>query len=152
MFCNNFGKTTIFQLPPFWYLTLSDMASWDVTDSWGHLVHWCILSSWGLNPTSWYLQWAVAWRKMPKSGLGSMQGSSSTKSHLPPKVVFHHRSSSTKGRLPPKVVFHQKSSFTKGRLPPKVVFHWRVPSTKCRLPPNVAFRRRLSSTECRLPP
>ena len=40
-------------------------------------------------------------KKMQQSGLGSMQGSSPTKSHLPPKVVFHHRSSSTKGRLPP---------------------------------------------------
>ena len=44
--------------------------------------------------------------KMPQSGLGSMQGSTSTKSRLPPKVVFYHRSSSTKGRLPIEVVFH----------------------------------------------
>ena len=49
---------------------------------------------------------------MPQSGLGSMQGSSSPKSRLPPKVVFHHRSSSTNGRLPLKVVFHQRLSST----------------------------------------
>ena len=55
-------------------------------------------------------------KKMPQSGLGSMQGSSSTKSRLPLKLVFHRRLSSTKGRLPLKVVFHRKSSSTEGCL------------------------------------
>ena len=41
--------------------------------------------------------------KMPQSGLGSMQGSSSTKIHLPPKLVFHQISSPTEGRLPPTI-------------------------------------------------
>ena len=61
--------------------------------------------------------------KVPQSGLGSMQGSSSTESHLPQEVIFHRRLSSTIGRLPPKVNFHQRSSSTKSRLSPKVVFH-----------------------------
>ena len=60
--------------------------------------------------------------KMPQSGLGSMQGLSSTKSCLQPKVVFYRRSFSTKGRLSTKVIFHRKSSSTEGRLPPKVFF------------------------------
>ena len=85
-------------------------------------------------------------KKRPQSGLGTMQGSSSTKSHLPPKVVFHHRSSFTKDRLPSKVVFHQKSSSTEGRLPPKVVFHQRSSSTEGRLPLKVVFHWRSSST------
>ena len=83
---------------------------------------------------------------MLQSGLGSMQGSSSTKSRLPLKGVFHHRSSSTKGRLPPKVVFNQRLSST------KVVFHWRLSSTKGRLPTKVVFHQRSSSTKGHLPP
>ena len=55
---------------------------------------------------------------------------SSTKVHLPLKVVFQQKLSSTKGCLPPKVVFYQRSSSTEGRLPPKGVFHWRSSSTK----------------------
>ena len=51
-------------------------------------------------------------KKMPQSGLSSMQGSSSTKICLPLKVVFHQKLSSTKGRRPPKVVFHQRTSST----------------------------------------
>ena len=61
--------------------------------------------------------------KMPQSGKGSMQGSSST------KVVFHRRSSCTVGRLPPNVVFHKRLSSIKGCLPPKIVFHRRSSST-----------------------
>ena len=84
--------------------------------------------------------------------------SSSTKSHLPSKVVFHKSSSSTKGRLPPKVVFHWISSSIEGHLPPKVVFHQRSSSTEGRLPPKVAFllkvifKWRLYSTNGSLPP
>ena len=76
---------------------------------------------------------------MPQSRLGSMQGSSSIKRRLPPKVVFHNRPSSTKGCLPPKVVFHRKSYSTKGHLPSKVVFHQRSSSNIGRLPPKVVF-------------
>ena len=41
---------------------------------------------------------------MPQSGVGSMQGSTAY-GRLPMKVIFHQRSSSTKSHLPPKVVF-----------------------------------------------
>ena len=75
-------------------------------------------------------------RKCPKGG-GSGSGSSSTKGHLPPKVIFQQRSSSTEGRLPPKIIFHQSLSSTKGRLQPKVVFHQSSSSTKDRLPPTI---------------
>ena len=52
-----------------------------------------------------YRKFITGYIKLPQSGLGSMQGSSSTKSRLPAKIVSHCRSSSTKGRLPPMVVF-----------------------------------------------
>ena len=88
---------------------------------------------------------------MPQRGLGSMQGSSSTKSLLPPKLVFHQRSYSTKGHLPLKVVFHQRLSSTEGHFLPKVVFHWRSSSTEGCLPSKVISHQRLSSTEGSLP-
>ena len=98
-----------------------------------------------------------------------MQGSSYTKSRLPPKVVFHprsystdsclplkvifhRRSSSTDGCLPLKVAFHQRLSSTEGCLSPKAVFHQRSSSIEGRLPPKVIFHRRLSSAEGHLPP
>ena len=56
--------------------------------------------------------WGGEIKKRTQNGLGSMQRSSSTKSHLPPKGVFHCRSFSTKGRLPRKVVFQRKLSST----------------------------------------
>ena len=65
-------------------------------------------------------------KKMPQSGVGSMQGSN--EGCLPLKVVFHHRLSSNKGCLPLKVIFHQRSSSSKGRLSPKVVFQQRLSS------------------------
>ena len=52
-------------------------------------------------------------KKMPQSGVGSMQGSR----------IFLWRSSSPSGCLPPQVVFHLRSSSTTGHLPLKVVFH-----------------------------
>ena len=99
---------------------------------------------------------------MPQSGLGSMQGSSSTEGLSPPKVVFHQRLSSTVGNFPPTVVFQQRSSSTKGGLSLQVVFYRRSSSTEgvfhrrclppkvssaegC-LPPKVVFHRRMSST------
>ena len=45
------------------------------------------------------------YKKMPQSGVGSMQGFS-VEVRLPLLVVFHHRTSSTGGHLPAQVVFH----------------------------------------------
>ena len=109
-----------------------------------------------------FLPAAIHIVKMPQSGQGSMQGSSSTKS-LPLKVVFHRMLSSTKGHLPLKVVLHQwlsstkgclplnvvflwRSSFAEGNPPAKVTSHWRSFSTEGHLPPKVVFHRRLCST------
>ena len=78
-------------------------------------------------------------QKIPQSELGSIQGSSSTKSRLQPKVVFHRRSFSTKGPLSTKVIFHRKSSSTEGCLPPKVFFHQRSSSNRGGLPLKVVF-------------
>ena len=88
-------------------------------------------------------------RKMPKSRVGSMLGS--TKGRLPLKVVFHQRTSSTKSRLPQKVVFHWRSPTTEGCLPPKVVTHQRSFSTEGCLPMKVVFHRRSFFTKGRLP-
>ena len=85
--------------------------------------------------------------EMPQSGLGSMQGSSYTKSRLPPKVVLHPRSYSTDSCLPLKVIFHRRSSSTDGCLPLKVAFHQRLSSTEGCLPLKVVLQQRSSSTK-----
>ena len=72
------------------------------------------------NETSQVLQKKYTTKKMPQSGVGSMQGS--IEGRRPLKFVFNLRSSSTTGHLPSKVA-------TKGHLPLKVVFH-----------PSVVFR------------
>ena len=68
------------------------------------------------------LQTLITWKIQLCNLFNNM--SSSTKSHLPTKVVFHRRLSFTKQRSSSTdAIFHRRLSSTEGRRPPKVVLH-----------------------------